>query len=184
MACNISRGYATNCKDQVGGIVRVWLTKFGVLSSFTIDATEQITDASGTATFFQYDLKNSANTMTTTANVSRDTGTSSFSTVLSLTLPKLTKEQNTELKIISFARPQIIVEDRNLNFFMLGMRNGNELTSATLQTGGGFNDLTGYVMEFTSEEREPPLFISGGTSTNPVAGLSGVTETITVGTNS
>ena len=61
---------------------------------------------------------------------------------------------------------------------------GNELTSATIATGGAMADLSGYTLEFTSEEIEPPMFISGGTSANPVAGLSGVTETITVGTNS
>ena len=75
MACNLTKGYATNCKDVVGGIVRAWMTNFGLISSFTIDANDQITNASGTAVFYQYDLKNAGNTMVTTATNSRDSGT-------------------------------------------------------------------------------------------------------------
>lgn len=184
MACNLTKGYATNCKDVTGGIVRAWMTNFGAITGYTIDSNDQITNASGTATFFQYELKNSGNTMVTTATVSRDTGTSFFSTVLTLVLPKLTKELQVETKLISYGRPHIIVEDRNSNFFWLGRVHGNELTSASISTGGAMSDLSGTTLEFTSEEVEPPMFISGATSANPVAGLSGVTETITVGTNS
>tara|TARA_X000000950_G_scaffold20294_1_gene21866 strand:+ start:12160 stop:12714 length:555 start_codon:yes stop_codon:yes gene_type:complete len=184
MACQLTQGYATNCKDTIGGIVRIWLSDFGTLSSFTLDSDDQITDASGTATFFQYDLKNAGNTLTTTVTTSRDTGTTFFSSVLALVLPKLSKELSKELKLIAYSRPYIIVETRAGDFLFLGKDHGCELTSATLQSGGAMGDLSGYNLEFTSEEPLQPLYISGGTSTNPVAGLSSVTETITVGTNS
>ena len=70
----ISKGYAINRKDQIGGINRIWLTTHGSLGTLTVGTNDEITDATGTATLFQYDLKNSGNTMVTTANVSRDTG--------------------------------------------------------------------------------------------------------------
>lgn len=184
MPCALTAGYATNCKDTIGGIVRVWLSSFGTLSGITLDSDDQITDASGTATFFQYDLKNSGNTLTTTVTTSRDTGTTFFSSVLSLVLPKLTKELSKELKLISYGRPYIIVETRAGDFLLLGKDHGCELTSATISSGGNFSDLSGYNLEFTSEEALQPLYISGATSSNPVAGLSSLTETITVGTNS
>lgn len=184
MACNLTRGYAVNCKDQIGGIVRAWFTNFGGLGTLTIDATDQCTDSSGTAVWFQYDLKNSANTLTVTANTARDTGTTVFSAVLALALPKLTKEQNVEFKLLSFGRPHIIVEDRNGLFHLLGRTHGCDMTAGTIGTGGAFADASQYTMEFTAEEKEPPLTISGATSANPTAGWSSHTETITVGTNS
>ena len=184
MACIITKGRATNCKDVVGGINRVWLTDFGGLGTITTGSNDEVTDASGTATLFQYDLKNSGNTMETTANVSRDNGTAFFSTVLSLALPKLTKEDNKELKLIAYGRPHIIVEDRNGNFFLLGKEHGCELTSAAIQSGGAMGDASQYTMEFTCEELLPPNFCDGATSSNPTAGWSSFTETITVGTNS
>ena len=184
MACQLTAGYATNCKDTIGGIVRVWLSDFGSLSGITLDSDDQITDASGTATFFQYDLKNSGNTLTTTVTTSRDTGTTFFSSVLSLVLPKLTKELSKETKLIAYGRPYIIVETRAGDFLLLGKDHGCELTSATISSGGAMSELSGFNLEFTSEESLQPLYISGVTSANPVAGLASVTETITVGTNS
>jgi hypothetical protein len=184
MACLITKGRATNCKSQIGGINRIWLTDFGGLGTITLGSNDEVTDATGTATFFQYDLKGSGNTMETTANVSRDNGTAFFSTVLTITLPKLTKEDQKEWKLISHGRPHIIIEDRNSNFFLMGKEHGAELTSGSMSTGGGFADASQYSFEFTSEEALPPNFIDGATSSNPVAGLSSCTETIIVGTNS
>ena len=101
-----------------------------------------------------------------------------------MVLPKLTKELSKELKLISFSRNYIIVETRAGDFLLLGKDHGCELTSATIASGGSMADLSGYTLEFTSEEALQPLYISGATSSNPVAGLSSLTETITVGTNS
>ena len=88
MACLITKGRATNCKDVVGGINRVWLCDYDGLGTITTGSNDEVTDATGTVTLFQYDVKGSGNTMVTTANVSRDAGTAYFSTVLSLSLPK------------------------------------------------------------------------------------------------
>jgi len=87
MACDISKGRAINCKDQIGGLKTAWLMNWSDLGTVTLGSDDEATDADGTATLFQYDLKGSGNTMETTANVSRDNGTSFFSTVLSLSLP-------------------------------------------------------------------------------------------------
>lgn len=184
MSCSISKGRAINCKDQIGGLKTAWLFNWGSLGTVTLGSDDEATDASGTGELFQYDLKGSGNTMETTANVSRDNGTSFFSTVLSLSLPKLTKEDQKELKLISYQRLAIIVEDRNGSFFLLGKDHGCELTSASMQTGGAMGDASQYVMEFSSEEALPPNFVDGATAANPTAGWSSYSETITVGTNS
>jgi len=184
MACLITKGRATNCKDVVGGINRVWLCDYNALGTLTMGSNDEITDATGTVTLFQYDVKGSGNTMVTTANVSRDAGTAYFSSVLSLSLPKLTKEDNKELKLLAYGRPQIIIEDRNSNFLLLGKEHGCELTSASIETGGAMGDASQYTLEFTSEELLPPNFIHSATSSNPTAGWSNCSETITVGTNS
>ena len=53
-----------------------------------------------------------------------------------------------------------------------------------MTTGGAFSDMTGYTMEFSSEETSPPDFINGATTANPLAGMSSATVTVTGGTNS
>tara|TARA_B100000287_G_scaffold160386_1_gene151280 strand:- start:17 stop:565 length:549 start_codon:yes stop_codon:yes gene_type:complete len=182
MACLTTRGRAINCKDVRGGLNRLWITSTDLVT--TLNSDEEIDDCTSTAVFFQYDLKNSGNTMETTANVSRDNGTTYFTTVLNIVLPKLTKEDHKELKLISYGKPHLIVEDRNSNFWLLGREHGCELTSASISSGGAMGDASQYTLEFTAEEVSPPSFINGATSSNPAAGWSSCTETITVGTNS
>ena len=63
MACDITKGRAINCKDQIGGLKAAWIMGFGNLGTVTLGSSDEATDASGTGTFFQYDLKGSGNTM-------------------------------------------------------------------------------------------------------------------------
>ena len=44
MACALTAGYATNCKDTIGGISRLWLSSFGTLSGITLDSDDQINE--------------------------------------------------------------------------------------------------------------------------------------------
>ena len=181
MACDLTAGRKVPCKDQLGGLVRAWLINFGDLGTVT-KVDDEITDLSGTFTCFQYDLKGT-NSLETAITSSRENGTTFFEQTLTLTLPKLSKEDNKELKLLAYGRPHIAVEDRNGNFMLCGLEHGLEVTGS-IATGTAFGDLSGYTLTLTGQELEPANFISGGTSTDPFAGMSSATVTVTVGTNS
>jgi len=182
MACDLTAGRKNPCKDQIGGLVRAWFVDFGDLGTVT-KVDDEITDLSGTFTCFQYDLKGT-NSLETAITSSRENGTTFFEETLTLTLPKLSKEDNKELKLISYSRPHIAIEDRNGNFFLCGLQHGMEVTGGSIATGTAFGDLSGYSLTLTGQELEPANFISGGTSADPFAGMSSATVTVTVGTNS
>ena len=182
MACNLSKGYAIPCKDISGGISALYLCDKGSIDTITY-ASDAISDMTGTIVIFKYELNNSANAMTTTLTSSKESGTTFYSTSLAVTMPKLSKEQTAELKLISYGQPLIIVVDRNDNAFLLGTVNGCSLESATIQTGGAFGDMSGIVLEFLSEEVSAPDFINGAITANPLAGMSSATVTVTQGTN-
>lgn len=182
MACDLTSGRALNCKDIVGGLVRAWFVDFGDLGTVT-QTSDEITDMTGTITAYQYDLKGT-NSLETQINSSRENGTTFFESTLTLTLPKLTKEDHKELKLLSFGRPHVCVEDRNGNFFQLGLQHGCEVSGGTIASGTEFGDLSGYTLTLVSSEVTPPNFINGGTSADPYAGMSSATVTVTVGTNS
>lgn len=182
MACDLTIGRALNCSDVVGGLVRAWFVDFGEFGTVTQTADE-ITDMSGTITAFQYDLKGT-NSLETAVNSSRENGTTFYESTLTLTLPKLTKEDHKELKLMAYGRPHICVEDRNGNFFQLGLEHGCEVTGGSIATGTAFGDMSGYSLTLTSQEALPPNFINGGTASDPYAGMSSATVTVTVGTNS
>jgi hypothetical protein len=186
MACDLTAGRKVPCKDVIGGIVRAWFADFGSLGTVTQTADE-ITDITGDSsnliTVYQYDLKGT-NSLETAITSSRENGTTFFEETLTLTLPKLSKEDNKELKLMAYGRPHIIVEDRNGNFMMCGLEHGCEVTGGSIATGTAFGDLSGYSLTLTGQELKPANFISNGTSTNPFAGMSSVTATVILGTNS
>ena len=182
MACNLSAGRAVPCKDVVGGIQKVFFVDFGGLGDVTYTADE-ITDASGTFSAYEYDLKGGSS-LEQTITSSRETGTTFFEQVLTLNLTKLSKEDNVQIKLLAYGRPQVAVVDNNGNAFLMGVEFGAEVTGGTVATGTAMGDLSGYTLTLTAQEKLPANFIAGATLANPFIGLTSATESIVVGTNS
>jgi hypothetical protein len=181
MACNITAGRNEVCKDSIGGLSGVYFLNF-TTGSFTKDGNGEVTALPSGSTVYYYELKgNSA--YTETVNTSRDNGTTFFSQELLLNLKKLTNEMTTQMKLLAYGRPQIVVHTMNGDSLLVGEREGADMTAGTLQTGGAMGDLYGYSLTFTGMEQLPASFLSGSTTTNPFAGLT-AQPTIVYGTNS
>jgi hypothetical protein len=78
----------------------------------------------------------------------------------------------TQLKLMAYGRPQIILWTNNGDALLVGEQLGADLTGGTIQTGGALGDLYGYSATFTGMEHLPAAFLSGSTASNPFAGLS------------
>jgi hypothetical protein len=182
MACDLTLGRKEPCKDVVGGIRAVYFTDFGDLGTITL-TNDEITDMSGTFTAFKYEVKgNSSFEQNITS--SRENGTTFFEQTLNLTLHKLTKEDNKELKLIAFGRPHVAVEDYNGNVFLMGREHGADVSGGTIVTGAAMGDLSGYTLTLSAMETLPANFVASPTAADPYAGMSSATVTVTVGTNS
>ena len=186
MACDLTAGRKVPCKDVIGGIVRIWFADFGDLGTVTQTADE-ITDITGDSsnliTVYQYDLKGT-NSLETAITSSRENGTTFFEETLTLTLPKLSKEDNKELKLMAYGRPHIVVEDRNGNCMLAGLEHGMEVTGGSIATGTAFGDLSGYSLTLTGQELEPANFIAWAVAGDPFVGENFSGATIVLGTNS
>jgi hypothetical protein len=181
MACTLSAGRKEPCKDVVGGIRKVYFTDFGGYGTVT-QTNDEITDMSGTFTAFEYELKgNSSFEQTITS--SRENGTTFFEQTLNLTLKKLTKEDNKELKLLAYGRPHVAVEDYNGNVFVMGLEHGAEVTGGTIVTGAAMGDLSGYTLTLSAQELLPANFVASPTAADPFDGMSSATVTVTEGTN-
>jgi hypothetical protein len=182
MACDLSLGRKEPCKDVVGGIRAVYFTDFGDLGTVT-ETDDEITDLSGTFTAFKYEVKgNSSFEQNITS--SRENGTTFFEQTLNLTLHKLSKEDNKELKLLAYGRPHVAVEDYNGNVFLMGLQHGADVSGGTIVTGAAMGDLSGYTLSLSAMEVKPANFVASPTSADPYAGMSSATVTVTVGTNS
>ena len=170
MACLLTQGRQEVCKESVGGLQGVYFINF-TTGSFTKNGSGEVTALPSGSTVYYYELKgNSA--YTETVNTSRDNGTTFFNQELLLNLKKLTNEMTTQLKLMSYARPQIVVWTNNGDALLVGEKEGADVTAGTIQPGGAMGDLYGYSVTFTGQERLPAAFLSGSTTTSPFAGLS------------
>jgi len=160
MACVLTKGRNEPCKDVVGGITAVYFADFDSLGTITYDATDTdvIDSFVGTPTWFKFEVKgNSSFEQTITS--SRENGTTFYDQALSLTFKKMSKQTHNELKLISYARPHVVVEDNNGNKFMMGLEYGAEVNGGTIVTGAAMGDLSGYTLTMNAQEKIPANFV-------------------------
>ena len=172
MACNLSAGRNEPCKESIGGLAGVYFINYasgGFTVSGSLDGSQPnvlpyVTALPASSSVYFYDLKGTS-AYTETINTSRENGTTFFSQELTLNLKKLTNEMTTQLKLMAWGRPQIVVWTMSGDAFLVGYREGADLTGGTIQTGGAMGDLYGYSATFTGQEQFPAIFISGSTTT-------------------
>jgi hypothetical protein len=146
---------------------------WGDATGYTYDGTDtDVIDAvAGTPSAYKYEVKgNSSFEQTITS--SRENGTTYFEQVINLTLKKLSIADHKQIKLLAYGRPQVIVEDRNGNFFYAGLQHGCEVTGGTIVTGAAMGDLSGYTLVLTGQEAVPANFLGASLSS---AGFTVVT---------
>ena len=169
MACDISAGRLEPCKDSVGGLKAVYFVNYDatIASGATITAGE-ITAFGSAITLYKFDLKGANNSFDETNENSRDNGTSFWTQTGTLVLKKQDLATQSQLKLLAYGRPLVVVEDYNGNFRMAGFENGAEVTVNTA-SGAAMGDLNGYNITFVGTEKEPAHYIDAtiiGDTTN------------------
>lgn len=175
MACDLTGGRLKPCKDAVGGIRKIHFVDFGDLGTITL-TDDEVTDLGGTFTYHTYDVKGNSS-LETNIQTSLENGTTFFEQVVNLTLHKLTKEDNKELKLMAYGRPHVFVETFDGSVILVGREHGAEVTGGTMVTGTAMGDLQGYTMTLTANETLPPNFVDSPTAADPFAGMSSATAT-------
>lgn len=173
MSCLLTNGRQEQCKESVGGLQAVYFLNY-TTGSFTKNASGEITGGLTGETVYMYELKGTS-AYNETVNTSRENGTTFFSQELVLNLKKLTNEMTTQLKLMAYSRPQIIVHTNAGDALLVGELRGADVTAGSISTGAGLGDLYGYSVTFTGEEQLPAAFISGSTVSDPFAGITAPT---------
>ena len=172
MGCDISLGRTEPCKDSVGGIKNLYFINFEDVSAVNFldtagneDVVDNLTAATGVTPLnaYKYELKG-ANNLEQTITSSRENGTTFVEQTLTAVLKKQNISTHKQVKLLSYGRPRVVVEDYNGNFFLMGVDNGADVTTAAITTGTAMGDLNGYTITMVAAEKIPAPFIDADES--------------------
>jgi hypothetical protein len=153
MACELTAGFALDCKEGVGGIKAIFLQQLvDFQSGVTVDATSEEIDGLPTASVYQYTLPKHTGSFTEEVQSSVENGTIFYTQTVTATFFKLTAARRKQLELVAKNRLVVFVQDNNDNIWMIGKVDGAEVTAASTATGTAKGDLNGYTITFTAEE--------------------------------
>ena len=169
MSCILTAGRLEPCKDSNGGLRAIYFINYdsALVDNLTL-VDEEITALTSPVTCFKYELRG-ANSFDEANEISRENGTSFWTGTGTFVFKKQDLATQKELKLLSYGRPQVIIEDYNGNFRLAGLKNGCECAVSTA-SGAAMGDLNGYNIVATSQEAEPASFIDA-TLIDNVAGF-------------
>lgn len=175
MACTLTlAGRGTGCKDALGGIKRIFIGEWSE-GIWNAPVAGEIDDASAALTVYTYDMTRGSGSLTQTVTSSIEAGTVFFDQVLSVTFNKLATEDIVEISNITKGRMAVVVQDTNDNYFVVGNKNGVEVSGGTVQTGTAAGDQNGFTLEMNAQEVSAAPFIDWATATDAVTGNVTVT---------
>ena len=163
MSCALTQGYTLGCRDSVGGIKEVRFIEFSNVTGVAVTSGNVVSGiaTTGSTKFWKYELPKQTSQFTETVNPSTENGTIFYQQDLQIVLNKMNASLRNELRLLGQNRLMAIVTDRNDTYWLLGSRNGLELTAGTSQTGTAMGDRNGYDVTFTALEEVPILSVSG-----------------------
>ena len=178
MACLITLGRSEPCKDSLGGLRNVYFINEDITASFIYKETTPgsgvyivDTDFSQTIEYvnfvqylYKFELKSNENVYDQEIVSSRENGTTFFRQTLTIKLKKQDIATHNAVKTLAYAKPRILVENNEGQFFLVGLLRGCDLTAGSINSGGSLADFSGYSLTFQGEELLPSQFVENGTS--------------------
>ena len=162
MACALTQGFVLDCKESLGGVKSVRFVEFDNASMTYAAGVATITmDASKKFWLYSQVRETSSLTETITANVQN--GTIFYQQEVVVILNKLAAATRNEILLLAKNRLLAIVEDMNGSFWLLGAKNGLDITSGNSATGTASGDRNGYSLTFQAMEADPMWSVASGT---------------------
>lgn len=176
MACNITHGRVEPCKDAMAGLRNIYFINQDVDPAYIFKETffgsglwipdsapdEDIEALNYITHLYKFELKSNENVYDQEIVSSREAGTTFFRQTLTIKLKKQDVATHLAVKTLAYAKPRIVVENNEGQFFLMGMFRGADLTAGSINNGGNMGDFTGYSLTFTAEEVLPAPFLING----------------------
>jgi hypothetical protein len=162
MSCNLAAGITLGCRDNAGGVNKVWITDYDNIATVTKTTGDTITAISGTGTFYSFELIRTTSEMTETINASLENGTTYYTQELTMFFAKLEQYKRNIIKTLAQSfRLAVIFEDNNGSYFLLGEEYGMFVSAGSNVTGLALGDRQGYNLTLQALEQLPMNELSG-----------------------
>jgi hypothetical protein len=172
MSCNLAAGITLGCRDNAGGVNRVWITDYDNVTSVIKNTGDTITSITGTGVFYEFQLIRTTSEMTETINASLENGTVYYTQELVMFFAKLEQYKRNIIKTLAQSfRLAVIFEDNNGAYFLLGEEYGMFVSAGSNVTGLALGDRQGYNLTLQALEQLPMNELSG-TIYTVVSGLT------------
>ena len=176
MACDITSGFQLGCRDNAGGIRKVYILgdTGNEITGITYAGTNgEIDSLSGTGTFYPFELVKQTSSFTETITADDAAGTVFYQQDLVLVFHKIEQEKRNQIKLLAQSPSlKVVVEDNNGLQFLLGEFNGLSLSAGTAATGVAFGERNGYEITLTGFEPAPANELDGTLSTITLTGIT------------
>tara|TARA_R110000851_G_scaffold323683_1_gene490552 strand:+ start:111 stop:668 length:558 start_codon:yes stop_codon:yes gene_type:complete len=165
MACLLDSGYALGCRDNIGGVKRVFIGK--VISTerrnnYGISGGE-INDTNSAIEYYTFDQEMEAASFSQNGTYSTENGTVFFDQQLTLIFHKNSTALRAKLLDLSQLNLRVIVQDQRDQFWLMGLSNGVRAISGAMNTGKAFGDMNGVTLTLQSKDAEPAFRINTAT---------------------
>ena len=164
----LTKRRGVDCSRISGGVKKIFFSVFDEDVSYTYDATNKLEiDAIdwNATTIYEYVMPLGVASITDTIVGSRENGTIYYTPTVNIMLNKLTKEDQNEIKLLGQTKVRIFAQlNQQLAnghdvFIALGMANGMELNTGTIDSGAAWGDRNGYTLTFDGMEAIPFAFL-------------------------
>ncbi len=160
MACALTQGFVLDCKESLGGVKSVRFVEFDNVASIAYAAgVATLTMAAGKK-FWKYAQVRETSSFTETITANVQNGTIFYQQELTVILNKLAAATRNEILLLAKNRLMAIVEDMNGSFWLVGAKNGADITSGNSATGTASGDRNGYSLTFQAMEADPMWSVS------------------------
>lgn len=144
MACDITAGRLRACKNNLGGLGKLYLFNY-VENPFTV--------VNGVATainplltvVYEYEIEGDGNNVAESLVPDRNAGTSLNTQTTTISLKGIDAASSAQLNLLAYGFPMAVVKDRNGIFHAIGIDDGIDFTVAQA-TGGAKGEMNGYTL--------------------------------------
>ncbi len=163
MACVLNQGIALSCRDNTGGIARIWVMEFNSglvmgLTGSTSDTIATFTGVTSSAYEIQQDVE--VGSFTQAVEASNENGTVAFTQACEITIPKLNATLRNTIKVLVQGKWRVIIEDQLGQYWLMGYRNAARVNAGNADLGKAFLDLNGLKITFSNKESQPAFLVS------------------------